>query len=239
MHQDTHRFRSRAGRVARFADAGHTEWTRWLWLGGLGAGMAALALAPVAQADDLWSADGQQRWVAAFEIPFDGPDGVDTPRLHVALENQRALENGLHVASVGYQWVLGATRADQRQTGFYSGNSFAYADGGYGRETDAALFYRSEKMVFNDQAVDEYSRFSDGAKGVLVLGALVGVVLAVSNGTSSDGPSEPEPAPQPQPNPGPTPGQAAAGVVGQALSPGSIAGFFNNVLGGGGAPASP
>ena len=232
MHQDTHRFHSGAGHVARLGIAGHTQWSRWLWLGGLGAGMAALALAPVVQAEDMFDADGQQRWVAAFEIPFTGPDGLDTPRLHVALENQRALENGVHVASVGYQWVLGESRRDRRQTGFYSGNSFAYTDGGYGRGNDAALFYRSDKMVFNDQALDEYSRFSDGAKGVLVLGAIVGVVLAVSNGTSSDGPSEPEP--QPQPNPGPTPGQAAAGVVGQALSPSSIAGFFNNVLGGGG-----
>ncbi|HMM44927.1 MAG TPA: hypothetical protein PKE41_04780 [Candidatus Macondimonas sp.] len=232
MHQDTHRFHSGAGHVARLGIAGHTQWSRWLWLGGLGAGMAALALAPIVQAEDLFDADGQQRWVAAFEIPFTGPDGLDTPRLHVALENQRALENGVHVASVGYQWVLGESRRDRRQTGFYSGNSFAYTDGGYGRGNDAALFYRSDKMVFNDQALDEYSRFSDGAKGVLVLGAIVGVVLAVSNGTSSDGPSEPEP--QPQPNPGPTPGQAAAGVVGQALSPSSIAGFFNNVLGGGG-----
>ncbi|HXF08138.1 MAG TPA: hypothetical protein VNK45_06400 [Candidatus Acidoferrales bacterium] len=238
MRQDIHRFRSSAGSVVRLGNAGHTEWHRWLSLGGLGAGMAALALAPVVQAENLFDADGQQRWVAAFEIPFDGPDGVDTPRLHVALENQRALENGVHVASVGYQWVLGESRRDQRQTGFYSGNSFAYVDAGYGQQNDAALFYRSDKMVFNDQALDEYSRFSDGAKGVLVLGAIVGVVLAVSNGTSSDGPSEPDPEPQPQPNPGPTPGQAAAGVIGQALSPSSIAGFFNSVLGGGGT-ASP
>lgn len=238
MHQDTHRFRPRAGGVARLGVAGRTEWSRWLWFGGLGAGVAALALAPIAEAEERFDADGQQRWVAAFEIPFDGPDGLDTPRLHVALENQRALENGAHVASVGYQWVLGEGLRDQRQTGFYSGNSFAYVDSAYGQEADAALFYRSDKTVFNDQTLDEYSHLSNGAKGVLVLGALVGVVLAVSNGSSSDGPSEPETEPEPQPNPEPTPGQAAAGVVGQALSPGSIAGFFNAVLGGG-ATASP
>ena len=239
MHWDSHGFRSRAGTIARLGGADRSEWVRWLWLGGLGAGMAAIALAPAAQAEELFDVHGQQRWMAALEIPFDGPDGVDTPRLHVALENQRGLENGLHVASVGYQWVLGNGFRDRRQTGFYSGNSFVYADSGFGVDTDAALFYRSEKMVFNDLARDEYSRLSNGAKGVLVLGALVGVVLAVSNGTSSDGPSSPEPEPEPQPDPGPTPGQAAAGVVGQALSPGSIAGFFNDVLGGGGGAAAP
>jgi len=67
-----------------------------------------------------------------------------------------------------------------------------------------------------------------------VLGALVGVVLAVSNGTSSEGPESPPPDPGPTPPPAPTPGSAAAGVVGQALSPGSIAGFFNNAFSGAG-----
>jgi hypothetical protein len=93
------------------------------------------------------------------------------------------------------------------------------------------LFYRGEKLVFNELTYEQYSQLSNGAKGALALGALVGIVLAVSNGTSSDGPSSPEPDPEPQPEPEPTPASAAAGVIGEALSPSSIAGFFNTVLG--------
>ncbi len=81
---------------------------------------------------------------------------------------------------------------------------------------------------------EAFSQLSTGAKGVLVLGALVGVVLAVSNGTSSEGPASPPPDPGPTPPPAPTPASAAAGVVGQALSPSSIAGFFNKAFSGAG-----
>ena len=208
---------------------------RWLALGGMGLGLTALALAPLAQAEDLMDIDGQPRWVAALEIPFDMTGGRDAaPRLHFALENHRSLENGRHVASVGYQWVLGGGTRDQRQQGFYAGNEFAYAETGVELDTAPALFYRGGKMVFNDQSRTEFSRLSPGAKGVLVLGALVGVVLAVSNGTSSEGPSSPAPEPEPEPEPAPTPGSAAAGVVGQALSPSSIAGFFNDAFSGAG-----
>ncbi|MGB5235432.1 MAG: hypothetical protein WBN85_09710, partial [Candidatus Macondimonas sp.] len=162
---------------------------RWLLLGGMGLGLTALALAPLAQAEDLMDINGQPRWVAALEIPFDMTGGRDAaPRLHFALENHRSLENGRHVASVGYQWVLGDGAQDQRQQGFYAGNEFAYAETGFELDTAPALFYRGGKMVFNDQSHTEFSQLSTGAKGVLVLGALVGVVLAVSNGTSSEGP---------------------------------------------------
>lgn len=216
---------------------------RWLVLGGMGLGLTALTLAPLAQAEDLMDINGQPRWVAALEIPFDMTGGRDAaPRLHFALENHRSLENGRHVASVGYQWVLGDGAQDQRQQGFYAGNEFAYAETEFELDPAPALFYRGGKMVFNDQSHTEFSQLSTGAKGVLVLGALVGVVLAVSNGSSSEGPSSPppEPEPEPEPEPGPTPASAAAGVVGQALSPSSIAGFFNNAFSGtGGGGAAP
>lgn len=211
---------------------------RWL-LGGMGLGLAALVLAPMARAEDLMDINGQQRWMAALEIPFDATGGRHAgPRLHLALENHRSLENGRHVASVGYQWVLGDGAQDQRQQGFYAGNEFAYVETGFETDAASALFYRGGKMVFNDQSHTEFSQLSAGAKGVLVLGALVGVVLAVSNGTSSEGPSSPPPEPEPEPEPAPTPGSAAAGVVGQALSPGSIAGYFNDAFnrGGGATP---
>lgn len=208
---------------------------RWLVLGGMGLGLTALAMAPLAQAEDLMDINGQPRWVAALEIPFDMTGGRDAaPRLHFALENHRSLENGRHVASVGYQWVLGDGAQDQRQQGFYAGNEFAYAETGFELDTAPALFYRGGKMVFNDQSHTELSQLSTGAKGILVLGALIGVVLAVSNGTSSEGPPSPAPEPEPAPEPAPTPGSAAAGVVGQALSPSSIAGFFNNAFSGAG-----
>ncbi len=53
--------------VAQPPDRG--ELSRWLLLGGLGLGLTALALAPLAQAEDLMDINGQPRWVAALEIP--------------------------------------------------------------------------------------------------------------------------------------------------------------------------
>lgn len=229
MRDHLHRIRPRDG--LRSQSLQRTDLDRWMLLGGIGMSLAALALSPLARAQDLLDINGQPRWMATLEIPFDGPAGVDTPRLHVALENHRGLENGRHIASVGYQWVLGDRVQDRRQTGFYSGNEFAYIQTDTRLETDPSLFYRGEKLVFNELTYAQYSQLSNGAKGALALGALVGIVLAVSNGTSSDGPSSPEPDPEPQPEPGPTPASAAAGVIGEALSPSSIAGFFNTVLG--------
>ncbi|HET7688089.1 MAG TPA: hypothetical protein VFK46_05600 [Candidatus Macondimonas sp.] len=237
----THRLETTGHTRASARSLDRRDLHRWLVLGSMGLGLTTLAMAPLVQAEDLMDINGQPRWVAALEIPFDMTDGRDAaPRLHFALENHRSLENGRHVASVGYQWVLGDAAQDQRQQGFYAGNEFVYAETGFELDPAPALFYRGEKMVFNDQSRTEFNQLSTGAKGVLVLGALVGVVLAVSNGTSSEGPSSPPPEPEPEPEPAPTPASAAAGVVGQALSPGSIAGFFNNAFSGtGGGGTAP
>jgi hypothetical protein len=239
-HMRTYRIKTNqpARAVAQPPDRG--EFNRWLLLGGLGLGLTALALAPLAQAEDLMDINGQQRWVAALEIPFGATGGKEAaPRLHFGLENERVIENGRHVASVGYQWVLGHRAQDQRQQGFYVGNEFAYTETEFDLDTAPALFYRGGKMVLNDQSQEAFSQLSTGAQGVLVLGALIGVVLAVSNGTSSAGPAAPPPDPGPTPPPAPTPGSAAAGVVGQALSPSSIAGFFNKAFSGAGGGATP
>lgn len=206
------------------------ELGRWLLLGGMGLGLTALALAPLAHAEDLMGINGQQHWMAALEIPFGASGGKDmAPRLHFGLENERIIENGRHVASVGYQWVLGNRAEDRRQQGFYVGNEFNYTATDYDFDTTPALFYRSGKMILNDQSQAEFSQLSTGAQGVLVLGALVGIVLAVSSGTNSDAPA-PAQTPPPPSTPTPTPKSAAAGVVGQALSPSSIAGFFNKAF---------